>query len=70
MNWCIPKRGDEKRWLERFEGVPLFGPESPVDTRDECDRVDGRFFPTVFGWMIHANVFAGDDLATIYGHGH
>ena len=70
VNWCIPKRGEEKRWLERFEGLPLFGPESPVDTRQECDRVGGRFIPTAFGWMVHANVFAGDDLATIYGHDH
>ena len=70
VNWCIPKRGEEKRWLERFEGLPLFGPESPVDTRAECDKVGGRFFPTAFGWMIHANVFAGEDLATIYGHEH
>ena len=70
VNWCIPKRGEEKRWLERFEGLPLFGPESPVDTREECDRVGGRFFPTAFGWMIHANVFAGEDLETIYGHEH
>jgi hypothetical protein len=70
VNWCIPKRGEEKRWLERFEGLPLFGPESPVATRAQCDQVGGRFFPTVFGWMIHANVFAGDNLATIYGHDH
>lgn len=70
VNWCIPKRGEGKRWLERFEGVPIFGPESPVDTRAECDKVGGRFFPTTFGWMIHANVFAGDDLQAIYGHGH
>ena len=70
VNWCIPKRGEEKRWLERFEGLPLFGPESPVATRAQCDQVGGRFFPTVFGWMIHANVFAGDDLATVFGHGH
>jgi hypothetical protein len=70
VNWCIPKRGEEQRWLERFEGLALFGPESPVATRAQCDQVGGRFFPTVFGWMIHANVFAGDDLATIYGHDH
>lgn len=70
VNWCIPKRGEEKRWLERFEGQPVFGPESPVDTRLECDKVGGRFFPTTFGWMIHANVFAGEDLQTIYGHSH
>lgn len=70
VNWCIPKRGEEKRWLERFEGLPLFGPESPVSTRAQCDQVGGRFFPSVFGWMIHANVFAGDDLEAIYGHHH
>jgi hypothetical protein len=70
VNWCIPKRGEEARWLERFEGLPLFGPESPVATRAQCDQVGGRFFPTVFGWMLHANVFAGDDLAAVFGHDH
>ena len=34
--------------------------------RDERDAVHGDFHDTVFGWMIHANVYDGKDLATIF----
>jgi hypothetical protein len=70
VNWCLPKRGENKRWLERRDGEPLFGPESPIATRDGCDAVGGRFHETLFGWMLHANVFAGNDPATIWGDDH
>ena len=29
-----------------------------------------RAAETVFGWMIHANVFLGDDLGTVFAHEH
>lgn len=70
VNWCLPKKGEGQRWLERQNGKPLFGPESPIATKAACDAVGGRFHENLFGWMIHANVFAGDDLATIFGHDH
>jgi hypothetical protein len=70
VNWCLPKRGETARWAERRDGAPVFGPESPVATKDACDAVGGRFIPTVFGWMLHANVFAGDDPAAIWGDEH
>ncbi len=70
VNWCLPQKGENERWVERRNGLPLFGPESPIATRGECDAVGGRFHPSLFGWMIHANVFAGDDLETIFGHDH
>ena len=72
VNWCLPKREEAARWTERQNGAPVFGPESPIATRAACDAVGGNFYPSLFGWMLHANVFAGDDLATIFGddHGH
>jgi hypothetical protein len=70
VNWCLPLRGEKDRWLERRNGLPLFGPESPIATRAACEDVGGTFYPAIFGWMIHANVFAGEDLATIFGHQH
>jgi len=70
VNWCLPAKGENARWVERRNGRPLFGPESPIATRSECDAVDGQFHPSLFGWMIHANVFAGEDLDTIFGHDH
>lgn len=70
VNWCLPPRGEKDRWLERRNGIPLFGPESSIATRSECEDVGGTFYPNIFGWMIHANVFAGEDLTTIFGHEH
>jgi hypothetical protein len=70
VNWCLPGRGETARWLERRDGAPVFGPESPIATKEACDAVGGRFEPTVFGWMLHANVFAGDDPAVVWGDQH
>jgi hypothetical protein len=72
VNWCMPEPGEEQRWLETRDGHPVFGPESPISTKAECDAARGKFHPNLFGWMIHANVFEGGDLATVFGmdHGH
>jgi hypothetical protein len=66
VNWCLPKKGDQARWLEQRNGKPVFGPGSPIATKAECDAVNGVFHPSLFGWMIHANVFEGHDLASIW----
>lgn len=70
VNWCLPGRGEQSRWMERKNGTPVFGPESPIASKAECDKVGGQFEPSIFGWMVHANVFAGDDLGTIFGDHH
>jgi hypothetical protein len=58
VNLCLPNRTD--RWTETRDGKPLFGPESPIATRAECEKVGGHFSPNLFGWMVHANVFASN----------
>jgi hypothetical protein len=70
VNWCVPKKGDETRWLEQRDGKPLFGPESPIATKTDCDAVRGDFHPSLFGWMLHANVYEGTDLGTIFADDH
>lgn len=70
VNWCVPTKGQERRWLERRDGHPVFGPESPIATKDECDAVGGEFHPNLFGWMVHVNAFAGSDLHAVFGHEH
>lgn len=70
INWCVPRQGETSRWLERRSGEPVFGPESPIATKVACDAVGGVFHENLFGWMIHANVFEGDDPATIWGDDH
>ena len=70
VKWCVPRRGQASRWFETREGKPIFGPESPIDTKAACDEVGGLFFASPLGWMVHANVFAGDDLGEIFKHEH
>ena len=70
VNWCVPRRGEAQRWLERRNGEPVFGPESPIATKQDCAAVGGTFHDTVFGWMVHATVFAGNDPASIWGDAH
>ena len=70
VNWCVPQKGNEARWLEQKNGAPVFGPESTIATKAECDAVHGDFHENLFGWMIHANVYDGTDLGTIFGDDH
>ena len=70
VNWCLPPRGQPERWLERKDGHALFGPESPIVTKADCDSAGGTFRDSIFGWMVHANVFAGDDAASVWGDEH
>jgi hypothetical protein len=70
VNWCVPRPRQAERWLERRHGKPVFGPESPITTREQCDAVNGLFLASPMGWMIHLNVFAGDSLGEIFSHEH
>ncbi len=68
VNLCVPPRGESARWAEVRDGKPVFGPASPIATDDACKAVGGHFISHLFGWMVHANVFASDDPAVIWGH--
>ena len=69
-NVCIPPLWRRARWSEMRDGKPVFGPLSPIATREACDAVGGRFRPRVFGWIVHANVLEGDDPAVVWGMSH
>ena len=69
VNWCIPVRHAKERWTETKNGRPVFGPLG-VATKEECDAANGRFIPQAFGWMVHANTFAGNDLKSIWHDDH
>lgn len=70
VNWCVPARNQGARWLERANGQPVFGPESPIATKEACDAVGGVFHPSPLGWMVHANVMTSTDPAAIWGDDH
>ena len=53
VNLCVPPLA---RRAERRNGVRVFGPESPIATRETCAAVGGRFVPSIFGWMAHVEV--------------
>ena len=67
VNLCLPLKGQESRLTERRNGALQFGPEGEITTSGECDAAGGRFFASLFGWMIHANVYAGTDIASVWG---
>jgi hypothetical protein len=62
-NMCVPRLRDLERWREVENGKAVFGPTSPIATREACDKVDGRFLPVVFNWMVHVNLFQEDPWA-------
>ena len=69
INWCLPPKGESARWLEKRDGQAVFGPLG-VATKAECEAAGGRFLKEVFGWMVHANVFASNDPRVIWGDDH
>ena len=62
-NMCVPRLRNLERWREVENGQAVFGPTSPIATREACDKVDGRFLPVVFNWMVHVNLFQDDPWA-------
>jgi hypothetical protein len=49
IDLCIPKKGADRAAIDWTR----FGPNGAIVTRAECDAAGGRFFPVLFGWMVH-----------------
>jgi hypothetical protein len=49
VNFCIPPRGVDMKTADWTK----FGPNGSIATKEACDAVGGRFYPQVFGWMVH-----------------
>lgn len=49
IDWCLPKKGTPPATVDWKE----FGPNGLIATRAQCDAAGGRFYPVVFGWMVH-----------------
>ena len=50
VNVCLPQ-GDPLQNL--FGGGPRFGLDGSISTEAECREAGGRFYPRLFGWMVH-----------------
>jgi len=61
VNWCLPPKDQPQRWLDRNDGAPVFGPESPVATASECRKAGGEFHPLLFSWMVHVGIEPGEN---------
>jgi hypothetical protein len=61
INICLPPRGQASNadWTK-------FGPDGSISTADACAAAKGRFFPQLFGWMVHVYPFE-KTLAKIWG---
>lgn len=66
VNWCTPKAASGSHWVATQNGSPLYGPRSPVASRDACAAKGGVFYPAVFGWMVHVVITGSDDPGVVW----
>jgi hypothetical protein len=61
-NLCMPPKGEEKSsdWSK-------FGLAGSIATPESCSEAGGRFFPSIFGWMVHIYPYE-DTKEKIYAH--
>ncbi len=49
VNLCFPKKGADPATVDWTK----FGTNGSIATEQECDAAGGRFYPSLFGWMVH-----------------
>ncbi len=49
INLCLPARGADMKTADWTK----YGFDGSIATKQECDAAGGRFYPQVFGWMVH-----------------
>jgi hypothetical protein len=54
VNFCVPPKD---RRYEMLTPNPRFGLAGSITTREDCDAAGGKFFPVIFGWMVHVYPF-------------
>jgi hypothetical protein len=52
INICLPPKGQGQQadWTK-------FGFRGSIATAEECGQAGGRFWPQIFGWMVHVYPF-------------
>jgi hypothetical protein len=61
VNICMPGRADDSADWTRF------GPRGVISTASDCATARGRFFPQLFGWMVHVYPYEHDP-ARVWTH--
>jgi hypothetical protein len=49
INLCFPPKGTAPASVDWKK----FGPDGSIATKEACNQVGGRFYPHLFGWMVH-----------------
>jgi len=62
-NLCLPPRGTSLQQANFKE----FGLHGSIATQDGCEQAGGRWFPQIFGWMVHVYPYETDS-AKIWAH--
>jgi len=65
-NFCLAPRGQGQAALPVGNAAPRFGLRGTITTEAECSAAGGRFFPSVFGWMVHVSPWEKDP-ALVWG---
>jgi hypothetical protein len=63
-NLCLPSHGQL-----RNADHAKFGLRGSIATQEACDAAGGRFFPVIFGWMVHVYPY-GDSPSKIFAMHH
>lgn len=66
-NICLPSPGADPEAMLGPDAA--FGPRGSITTESGCQDAGGRWFPRMFGWMVHVNVFART-AAGVWGDDH
>ena len=59
-NLCIPPKG--QRLAADYS---KFGLRGSITTQEACDAAGGKFYPVIFGWMVHVYPYE-DTTAKIF----
>jgi hypothetical protein len=54
VNLCVPSRSQREQVIQPSH---KFGLNGSIASKEECDAAGGKFFPQVFGWMVHVYPF-------------
>ena len=54
VNLCLPPRDNKEDVLPNST---QFGLRGSIATKEACDAAGGKFYPQVFGWMVHVYPF-------------
>ena len=55
VNFCSPPHDQNKE--DVLPQSPQFGLRGWISTKEACEAAGGKFFPQVFGWMVHVYPF-------------